>query len=277
MINFLNQNDRENISKICDMDFSLIENKISNLSNFGNEKHVVTDMDIFGFHLVRTLIAYRVEDLMIKKHKFKKDKHYDKFIKNGVIVFNDANFNDTQIQNLLRKILFTKKLKYSASKMVDKKVKYDIQHGLHLDTFHTAVKCFQYENNVRKENGPFSYVIGSNIPTFNKLNFLFKKSVKRTNKIKNGLTREKNHEEWTPSFRISSATSTEKESNKILEDHGFNKETLIEGNKGTLIIANVCGLHRKFPCQPNFIRKTKRWNFHRRNPFNLEEYYDFTI
>ena len=54
MINFLNQNDRENISKICDMDFSLIENKISNLSNFGNEKHVVTDMDIFGFHLVRT-------------------------------------------------------------------------------------------------------------------------------------------------------------------------------------------------------------------------------
>ena len=244
MINFLNQNDRENISKICDMDFSLIENKISNLSNFGNEKHVVTDMDIFGFHLVRTLIAYRVEDLMIKKHKFKKDKHYDKFIKNGVIVFNDANFNDTQIQNLLRKILFTKKLKYSASKMVEKKVK---------------------------------YVIGSNIPTFNKLNFLFKKSVKRTNKIKNGLTREKNHEEWTPSFRISSATSTEKESNKILEDHGFNKETLIEGNKGTLIIANVCGLHRKFPCQPNFIRKTKRWNFHRRNPFNLEEYYDFTI
>jgi len=218
------------------------------------------------------LLAYNIEYCYRKDNISCTDKKYLDYLYKGVAVIEGKSFQDQYVQDLIKKCTLSKNLQFEYSHVKDKYSYYDIQNGMHVDTFYNCTKVFQYMNDVEAENGPFSYVLGSNLPNLNKLDFLFDASKYRTEAVKNGLTKEKNHELFTPSFRIKSKSHEADDISAALKKFNFTEETLITGPKGTIIIANVSGLHRKFPCQKNKIRITQRWRMKRRNPFNIGEY-----
>lgn len=260
--------DKKNISEIVGMNFEEIESKLGSLVTFLNsEKHYNSSLDIYGLHLVRAMIAYRLEEER-RKEITEVDRFYRNYVENGVVVLNGHDFNSDIVQKLLKKCTLMKKLKFQAIKSsIAKHVDYDLQGGLHVDTFHNSVKVFQYKHDIQKEHGPFSYVFGSNRMTRAKMEFLYQASIRRSSLLESGLKREENREKWSASFRLLFDTYNSENINSELKKRGFEKETFITGEAGTIIIANVSGLHRRAPVHFGFRRVTDRWIFDRENPF----------
>lgn len=269
LIKLLNEQDKLNLEKITGYGFDEINDKIikSKLNFLNNEKHIPSDLDAYGLHVIRCLLADKIDKQKRNNLISTTDSNYFDFINKGIIVLSNKDFNDDYVQKLLKMCLITNNLKFTNSRAVDSYANYDIQYGLHVDTFHMTIKAFQYKNDVGKANGPFSYVLSSNVIDDRKMKFLYDVSNNRSKNISLGLKKQDDHEKWTPSFRMGLKTYTEKGVEENLKKYGYDNETLIEAKSGTLIIADVSGLHRKFPCEKNHVRVTNRWTFNRDNPF----------
>ena len=262
---FISNKDKETISSITNYNFNELINSVNNWGEYkNNKKHVVSKLDIKGMHLLRCILAERIINYKRKKIGNPIYKEYLDFEEKGIILIN--NFNPKKdyekYKILLRYIVGNSNLNPSTptSKREDS-FGYDIQHTMHVDTFHSSIKVFKYGNKVKKDNGPFSYVLGSHKNTIGKLKILYGLSCRRSEGILNQeLTREKNHEKWTDSFRLDLGKNniiSEEKINNNLNSYGLNSEFLIEGEKDTLIITDTSGFHRKYPCKQGFKRITK--------------------
>lgn len=116
----------------------------------------------------------------------------------------------------------------------------DLETQLHSDIFFHTHKGWLYLEDVVPENAPFVYVKGSHRMPFDRLRWEYEDSVAGNRK----------------SRRI---TAEEMQSRGLTE-------TVFEAKANTLVVANVCGYHRRLRGVPGHARYGVHFS-HRRNPF----------
>ena len=114
----------------------------------------------------------------------------------------------------------------------------------HVDTFHDTHKGWLYLTDVKKENGPFNYLAGSNNFSFKRLLWEYKNSLQYFFKIN-----------LTPFF-LNKAMSKICESEKL--------QFVCDEN--SFLIANTHGFHRRGKSEPNQVRDDIAF-YTRENPF----------
>jgi len=127
----------------------------------------------------------------------------------------------------------------------------DPQKTLHSDTFHSTMKAWLFLADVGKQDGPFSYVRGSNRLSWARLKWEYKRSLIAA-KLNDG------HSE-DGSFRVTA--------NDLKEMH-LPEPELITVSAGTLVIANTNGFHRRSEALADATRLCL-WTSFRPNPFSL--------
>ncbi len=268
---FITRDDKILISEITDKEFDLLISKVDNWNKYNNnKKHVETNLDVFGMHLLRCVLSERILEYKRNLIGSLDYKEYDEFLENGFVILKD--YNQDKFNKLIKHITTVSK-NYGWGYRKDISLDYDLQYTLHVDTFHPAFKSFRYLHDVNIESGPFSYVVGSHKNTKQKLKFLYDASVKRSDLILNeGFTREDGEELWNDSFRLYCGKEYCVDSeiiNKYLHEYGLPSETNVVGKKNTVILADTSGFHRRHPLSKEKIRKTDRLVLDRPNPFEL--------
>jgi hypothetical protein len=114
----------------------------------------------------------------------------------------------------------------------------DPQLLLHRDTFHSTHKMIYYVNDVQPEDGPFTYILGSNQLNFKRLVLEYINSIQKT-----------------PDLNLRATDNSEKIN-----------ETSVVAKGNTLVVADVFGFHRRGNALNRSIRKTIRMSV-RSNPF----------
>lgn len=104
---------------------------------------------------------------------------------------------------------------------------FDIQQELHRDTFHAAYKLWYFLDEVRPEQGPFEYVIGSQKMTPQRLSWEYRRSLR---------ARELDAESHNGSFRVA-------EAELAALSLGAPRAFPVPAN--TLLLADVRGFHRR--------------------------------
>lgn len=263
------------INDICGYNILDIIEHMDFSTYLNNTKHIASTYDIYGLHLLRCVLSERIFES--KRDNLIGNSKTDEFISNGILVLESVETEQqhSDFVDILRYI--TANPNYNVSRRwvnnvrTDKHMEYDIQCTMHVDTFHPCFKVFRYNNDVNIENGPYSYVIGSNRNTESKLKMLYDLSVRRSkNILENSLTREKNHILWTDSLRIATETDYCIDSNDIntyLSSYGLPNETPITAKRGSVIITDTSGLHRRYPSENGYMRLSSRLVLDRPNPF----------
>jgi hypothetical protein len=118
----------------------------------------------------------------------------------------------------------------------------------HMDTFHDTHKAYLYLTEVKRENGPFTYLINSSKFSFKSLYMEYKNSIKFA------------FNKSTRSFRLLDATANFPK-NKI-------KEAICEPN--TFLMANTLGFHRRGDAIKGSIRDSIHF-WTRENPFKIKK------
>jgi len=244
-----------------------------NLSEFNsNSKHVVSVFDEDGIHLLRCILAEKIFNY--KRLNFEGNEYTDKFLCDGVLVLNPGIEHETFL-DIMKYI--TANQNYDVSPLwvnitrEDSATDYDIQYTMHVDTFHPCFKVFRYNNDIELEHGPYSYVLGSNKNSKEKLTLLYELSTRRTRNLTlENVTRNSNHILWTDSLRLATTEDYCIDTNKInqyLSSYGLKKETPITGKKGSIIITDTSGFHRRYPTTKDYVRHSSRLILKRPNPF----------
>jgi len=262
---FITKEDELLISETTNEEFDLLVNSIENWNNFNNgSKHIITPHDKLGMHLLRCLLSERIIDFNRDKFLSEKYDEYDFFRENGYVVISGNKMNI--IEKLYKHLHFSKNVPLRFNILHDKGGKEDIQHGLHVDTFHSTIKIIGYDNNVTIKNGPFTYVVGTHKNTKQKLKWLYDVSTYRS--IENN--------DYCDSFRLvdeykSWRTCKDDDViNSVLHKYDLPEETLFEYKKNNYIIVDTSGLHRKYPSKKGHDRITKRCMVRPRpNPFGV--------
>lgn len=298
---YINKQDKLLISSITNQDLDELISEVKDWSIFNNyAKHVVTKFDEKGMHLLRCVLAEKiVDDVRETKFKALEVKEYEEFKETGIIIKHGINISKDSdwIAKTISMIEGHSSIgSFNKSNLV-RTYGYDRQHSPHIDTFQPSCKLWIYQNDMPLENGPFTYVKGSNRNTKEKLSLLYKLSKERSRKILNisedfegsiifnfdsdtSALKAKGPFNLTPddltaSFRIKVDNSFQcfdpKKINNTLLSLGLNKETPITGGLGTLCLADTSGIHRRYKGEDGSIRKSIRWSSTRRNlnPFNL--------
>ncbi|MEM8594001.1 MAG: phytanoyl-CoA dioxygenase family protein [Pseudomonadota bacterium] len=129
--------------------------------------------------------------------------------------------------------------------------KKDPQKTFHMDTFHPTMKAWLFLEDVTLENGPFTYVPGSNRLTWKRIKWLYNQSVVGKN-LDNKYSRK-------GSLRI-----TEDE----LETLGYAEPKQFVVPKNTLVIGNTFGFHCRGAVTRANASRLEIWAISRVNPFN---------
>ncbi|MEE9351095.1 MAG: phytanoyl-CoA dioxygenase family protein [Thiotrichaceae bacterium] len=125
----------------------------------------------------------------------------------------------------------------------------DPQKSFHSDTFHPTMKCWFFINEVKPEEGPFTYIPGSHKLTWKRIKWEYKMSLK-VKSLGNNLAS-------GGSFRFS---------DDDLEELGFAKPVSFAVKPNTLLLGNTFGVHRRGDTQGQTTRTTI-WGDSRTNPF----------
>ena len=125
----------------------------------------------------------------------------------------------------------------------------DPQCTLHSDTFHPTVKAWLFLTDVAPDEGPFTYVPGSHLPTPQRL--AWEKAVSlQASRSPDKLTRR-------GSFRIAT---------EDLSALGLPPPVALAVPANTLVVADTSGFHARGPsARPT--RRVEIWSYGRRNPF----------
>lgn len=129
--------------------------------------------------------------------------------------------------------------------------KADPQKTMHSDTFHPTVKAWLFLQDVHKEDGPFTYVRGSNRLTWKRLKWEYARSRVAAD-IGDGYSEK-------GSFRADAAD---------LEAIGLPAPEGLTVTAGTLVIANTNGFHGRGQAKDGATR-LEIWAYSRHNPFSL--------
>lgn len=126
----------------------------------------------------------------------------------------------------------------------------DPQKNLHSDTFHPTMKSWYFLDDCNADNGPFTYLPGSQRLTLARLKWEYQKSIRI---CENGDKYSSNG-----SFR---ATATD------LASMGLGEPVSLSVPANTLVIANTHGFHRRGDAAKRSMR-TEIWSISRSNPYN---------
>jgi len=126
----------------------------------------------------------------------------------------------------------------------------DPQKNLHSDTFHPTMKSWFFLDDCDSNNGPFTYLPGSQRLTMARLKWEYKKSIT--------ISRQGDRYSSNGSFR---ATPED------LLSMGMGKPVGLSVPANTLVIANTHGFHRRGDAARRSMR-TEIWSISRSNPFN---------
>ena len=126
----------------------------------------------------------------------------------------------------------------------------DPQKNLHSDTFHPTMKSWYFLDDCDSDNGPFTYLPGSQRLTLARLKWEYKKSIT--------ISQKGDHYSSSGSFR---ATPED------LLSMGMGKPIGLSVPANTLVIANTHGFHRRGDADKRSMR-TEIWSISRSNPFN---------
>ena len=126
----------------------------------------------------------------------------------------------------------------------------DPQKNLHSDTFHPTMKSWLFLDDCNSDNGPFTYLPGSQRLTLARLKWEYKKSIT--------ISQRGDHYSSSGSFR---ATPED------LLSMGMGKPIGLSVPANTLVIANTHGFHRRGDAAKRSMR-TEIWSISRSNPFN---------
>lgn len=126
----------------------------------------------------------------------------------------------------------------------------DPQKNLHSDTFHPSMKYWFFLEDVTPDEGPFTYVEGSQRLTWKRLVWEYRKSV--------SMGDEKDAYMRSGSFRVEE---------EELEGLGFGAPKAVCVPKNSLAIVNTFGFHRRGDANGKRIR-SELWGISRTNPFN---------
>ena len=209
-----------------------------------------------------------------KRLNLEGNEYTDKFLCDGILVLDPAVDHETFL--CIMKYITTNQNYDVSPSWVNKTRKdmvsdYDIQYTMHVDTFHPCFKVFRYNNDIELEHGPYSYVLGSNKNSKEKLTVLYELSKRRThNLMLKNVTRNSNHVLWTDSLRLAIAEDyciNTNQINEYLLSYGFREETPIIGKKGSVIITDTSGFHRRYPTIKGYVRHSSRLVLERPNPF----------
>ncbi|WP_417464750.1 phytanoyl-CoA dioxygenase family protein [Kordiimonas sp.] len=128
--------------------------------------------------------------------------------------------------------------------------KADPQKTMHSDTFHPTMKAWLFLEDVKPEQGPFTYVRTSNRLTFRRLKWEYRRSCNASH-LRDGYSEK-------GSFRADAADLTEM---NLPAPEG------ITATAGTLVIANTNGFHGRGQARHG-ANRLEIWAFSRHNPFN---------
>jgi len=126
----------------------------------------------------------------------------------------------------------------------------DPQKNLHSDTFHPTMKSWYFLDKCDSDNGPFTYLPGSQRLTLARLKWEYKKSIT--------IAQQGDNYSSNGSFR---ATPED------LEAMGLGEPIGLSVPANTLVIANTHGFHRRGDAAKRSMR-TEIWSISRSNPFN---------
>ena len=269
---FITEEDIELIDSITGKSIKAIIDS-HDLNEFNsNKKHVVSVFDEDGIHLLRCILAEKIFNY--KRLNLEGNEYTDKFLCDGILVLDPAVDHETFL--CIMKYITTNQNYDVSPSWVNKTRKdmvsdYDIQYTMHVDTFHPCFKVFRYNNDIELEHGPYSYVLGSNKNSKEKLTVLYELSKRRThNLMLKNVTRNSNHVLWTDSLRLAIAEDyciNTNQINEYLLSYGFREETPIIGKKGSVIITDTSGFHRRYPTIKGYVRHSSRLVLERPNPF----------
>ena len=294
---YISKQDKALISSVTNYDINNLIHEVKDWTPFNNNaKHIITRFDKKGMHLLRSLLAEKIiDDLRESKFNALQCSEYTEFKETGLIIRHDIDINKDK--EWIYKIISTFEgsnyglsLKNFNVNNIIATSGYDIQHSPHIDTFQPSCKLWIYKNDMSLENGPFCYVKGSHRNSKEKLSLLYSLSTERSRKLLNI----SNDYEGSTIGRLSSQTSNllplgevtaslrlkvnnsfksfdPKDINKTLRSFNLNEETPITGETGTLCIADISGMHRRFKGLDGSVRRSVRWSSLRRNlnPFSL--------
>ena len=276
---FFTSEDKQNISEITQMEFDNILSTIPEQvwsAAHSADKHIVSRYDEVGLHIIRCILAQRIYEHRVAKYIKPSYKEYDQFMEEGYVTISDFDKQrDAEKFNALMEVItLGTHTKTNWNTRVDVGGEYDIQHTLHIDTFHPAFKAFTYNNAVTPDEGPFAFVPGTHKNSLGKLKLLYNTSNNRTKAILDEkLERSQDHERWTESFRLDLGTTNcidDDSINSKLASYNLPAEELVLGDANTLIIADTSGLHRKYPAKTGHKRETGRFVLPRLNPFKID-------
>jgi len=126
----------------------------------------------------------------------------------------------------------------------------DPQKNLHSDTFHPTMKSWYFLDDCSSDNGPFTYLPGSQRLTIARLKWEYNKSIT--------IAEHGDNYSSNGSFR---ATAED------LVSMGMGQPVGLSVPANTLVIANTHGFHRRGDAQKRSMR-TEIWSISRSNPFN---------
>lgn len=126
----------------------------------------------------------------------------------------------------------------------------DPQKNLHSDTFHPSMKYWFFLEDVTPDEGPFTYVEGSQRLTWKRLAWEYRKSI--------AMDEEKDAYVRSGSFRVEASE---------LEGLGFGEPKAVCVPRNTLAIVNTFGFHRRGDADGRRMR-SEIWGISRTNPFN---------
>jgi len=126
----------------------------------------------------------------------------------------------------------------------------DPQKNLHSDTFHPTMKSWYFLDDCSSDNGPFTYLPGSQRLSIARLKWEYRKSIT--------VSSEGDNYSSNGSFRASP---------EDLASMGMDEPVGLSVPANTLVIANTHGFHRRGDAAKRSMR-TEIWSISRSNPFN---------
>jgi len=127
----------------------------------------------------------------------------------------------------------------------------DPQKVLHADTFQPTMKAWLFLEDVGPENGPFTYVAGSNRLSWKRILWEYKRS-RCARDVHDGYSEK-------GSFRVEESD---------LRSLGLPGPQKLAVPANTLVIADTCGFHRRGDTSDTRATRLEIWAMSRGNPFN---------
>eukprot|EP01060_Flectonema_neradi_P005456 TRINITY_DN13639_c0_g1_i1.p1 TRINITY_DN13639_c0_g1~~TRINITY_DN13639_c0_g1_i1.p1 ORF type:complete len:883 (+),score=176.56 TRINITY_DN13639_c0_g1_i1:100-2748(+) len=180
---YITQEDEANFELVTNLTISELLSDMSELDDcffesvVSTERFVPHELNTKGLHLVRSIVAGRLNDVRRKKYSSHPD--YEAWNENGYLL---KDFNEMKKDNYsqLREIL----IMASAGEKIQDDLSFfprvvthlpdDTQTQAHVDTFHTVIKMWVYPSNITLEHGPLNVYPGTHRNTLEKLRWMYK-------------------------------------------------------------------------------------------------------